>query len=336
MAAHTNQIDAGAGEHLVRFYEDDAQLVRTAGPYLGEALRSGAAAVVIATDSHRVVFEAFLRGEGIDVDAAFAEQRLICLDAATTMRAFINEGAIDASAFHALVGGLMRCAGESGRMVHAYGEMVALLWDAGDVLAAIELERLWNELGDELPFSLLCAYPAASMQTTEFAGATQHVCELHSAVLDERDQHAPSHESTLASDGVFLVHLPAERESPGDARRLLAAALRECGCERALIDAAALVLSELASNAVRHVGSPFAIEARIEHDTLCLAVEDQSPPSRAAMIVRRTHGLGVISTLAESWGVQDAPQGKLVWARLPLTAPRAQADKPRRAGRARR
>jgi hypothetical protein len=43
--------------------------------------------------------------------------------------------------------------------VRVFGEMVSLLWDAGLIDAAVELEVLWNELGVQYPFSLLCAYP---------------------------------------------------------------------------------------------------------------------------------------------------------------------------------
>ena len=77
----------------------------------------------------------------------------------------------------------MRDAAASGRRVRAYGEMVALLWDAGDVLGAIELETLWHELGRELSFSLFCSYPASSVSGPEHAQALHQVCHLHSAVL---------------------------------------------------------------------------------------------------------------------------------------------------------
>jgi hypothetical protein len=85
------------------------------------------------------------------------------------------------------------------------------------------------------------------------------------------------------------------------------------------VDAAALVLSELASNAVRHVGSPFSVRATIERSTLRLAVEDAgSPRARPAMPVRRARGLGVVDALALRWGVDEAPPGKVVWAELAL------------------
>src|SRR5215213_10199932 len=52
--------------------------------------------------------------------------------------------------------------------------MVALLWEAGDVLAAIDLETLWNELAGER-LSLYCAYRSDSVMGHEQAGALHEV-----------------------------------------------------------------------------------------------------------------------------------------------------------------
>jgi len=145
--------------------------------------------------------------------------------------------------------------------------------------------------------------------------------ETHSIVTAE-SKHAirfPEPGAQLAS-GALVACFPAAPESPGRARRLLADALRACDCEPGLVDAAALVLSELASNAVRHVGSPFSIRATLEGATLRLAVEDHGWLSRAAMVVRQAHGLGVVDALAADWGVKPTARGKLVWVELPLGA----------------
>ena len=40
-----------------------------------------------------------------------------------------------------------------------YGEMVAVLWAAGDVMAAAELEELWNDLAREIPFLAVLRVP---------------------------------------------------------------------------------------------------------------------------------------------------------------------------------
>ena len=41
----------------------------------------------------------------------------------------------------------------------AYGEMVGLLWQAGETQAATRLEALWNELLSQSDVSLFCGYP---------------------------------------------------------------------------------------------------------------------------------------------------------------------------------
>ena len=43
-------------------------------------------------------------------------------------------------------------------MVRAYGEMVDVLWQNGQDVAAIRLEMLWNKLAATQAFSLLCGY----------------------------------------------------------------------------------------------------------------------------------------------------------------------------------
>src|SRR5205807_4393941 len=97
---------------------------------------------------------------GIDVSGSRGAGTLVMLDAAATLEAFMPDGRADRDAFREVIGTVVRRASEVGTAVRAYGEMVAVLWERGDVHGAIELERLWNELQEELEFSLLCAYPS--------------------------------------------------------------------------------------------------------------------------------------------------------------------------------
>jgi hypothetical protein len=58
--------------------------------------------------------------------------------------------------------------------------MVALLYAEGRIKAAIELERLWNELAQTRSFHLRCAYP----MTEKLRGEPyEAICAEHSAVL---------------------------------------------------------------------------------------------------------------------------------------------------------
>ncbi len=331
MAVDIHDIDTAVGGHVVQFYEREAELVRGVVSYLGGALRSGEAAVVIATEAHRDAFEAALERNGADLARARAAGLFVSLDAAATMATFVRDGEIDRAAFREAIGGLVRTASATGRGVRAYGEMVALLWDAGDVLAAIELETLWNELGAELPFALYCAYPATSVAGAEHAEALHQVCHLHSAVLGAHCESGlggadpPSREEITAS-------FRAEPQAPGDARRLLVETLRRRGRERVSVEAAALVLSELASNAVRHVGASFSVQATLQDSTLCVAVEDPGPTfAKDGLVVRPTRGLGIVDALARRWGIEQTPRGKLVWAELVCEASRLPAVAPARA-----
>jgi hypothetical protein len=262
---------------------------------VSEYLAGDGVPVVIATEPHRAALAAAL-GERTDA---------IWLDAAETLGGFRRNGRIDRAAFGAVVGDVVRGAVASGRPVRAFGEMVALLWEAGEVVEAIELERLWNDLARELPFALFCAYPALVFATAGHAEALRQVCGLHTSVLSPPIEVAATY--------------PPDVESPGRARRDVVAALKRAGLGGVLLIDAALVVGELTANAVVHAASSFSIVVR-RHDTaLRVAVTDAATPGdNAAMHVQRSHGLGLIESIASRWGVEPTATGKVVWAELPI------------------
>jgi hypothetical protein len=96
--------------------------------------------VVVATPAHRQAFEAYLAGADVDIAAARADGRYQAIDAAALLHRFAVAGEVDPASFEAEVGHVIRTAGAAGRPVRIYGEMVALLWDAGQLNAALELE----------------------------------------------------------------------------------------------------------------------------------------------------------------------------------------------------
>src|SRR6185312_10730825 len=97
----------------------------------------------------------------------------------------VRDGEVDPDGFRSAVEPVIREIANTGREIKAYGEMVALLWDAGRVRGAIELEKLWYRLATELRFSLFCAYRIHSLAGEEHAHALHEVCRLHTAVLDD-------------------------------------------------------------------------------------------------------------------------------------------------------
>ena len=302
---------ANLGDHVVQFYERDAQLVECVGEYLTDAVHDGSVAVVIATAAHRAAFEGYLRDAGVDVAARRDEGTLVFHDAAATLAQLMRDGCVDRYAFFEVSGDIVREAAATGRPVRAYGEMVALLWEAGDVIAAIELETLWNELATEVPFSLYCAYRSESVAGHEHADALQQVCDLHSGAVT-----LPPFETTW--------RFAAEVTAPADARRLLTETLRRAGHDGDLLDDARLVLSELAANAVVHAHSPFSVSILSRDSTLRILVRDESQivptmHTDSSSMMPSARGMQLIAALASRWGVDVTPDGKVVWAELGLS-----------------
>jgi hypothetical protein len=91
----------------------------------------------------------------------------------------------NAASFWQAISPVLRQAAEAGKPVHMFGEMVALLWDLGQVNAAIEVEAMWNEIGAQYPFSLLCGYPAGSVSGAAHRDALAEVCRVHAAVVGD-------------------------------------------------------------------------------------------------------------------------------------------------------
>jgi hypothetical protein len=124
-----------------------------------------------------------------------------------------------------------------------------------------------------------------------------------------------------ASSGRMVVgEFAAESDSPGRARRLALDALAEWGCGPVLLQDAAVVVSELATNAVLHADSSFSISATLEDSLLRISVHDTEPLSvtvgGGGLSPQPTHGLSLVEALSLRWGAEGTARGKVVWAEL--------------------
>jgi hypothetical protein len=147
--------------HVVQLYGDDDRLLTlNVGRFLGEGLRRGDGLLVIANAEHRGTLTRHLKQEP-SYSRAVLEGRLVFLDAETTLARFMVNGSPDADLFQHVLGEALRGVQERGGHTgaRAYGEMVAVLWKAGEYSAAVRLEELWNELLGSNQVSLFCAYP---------------------------------------------------------------------------------------------------------------------------------------------------------------------------------
>lgn len=172
-------------DHLVEFYQSDDLLAESVSAHLEPALGEDAA-IMVATKPHRDLFEAALTAAGIDVQSAREAHRYIDLDAEETLSLFMVDGVPDPIRFEITLTKLLARAAGGGRGVRVYGEMVAVLWDRGNITGAVALEDLWNDLARSQQFCLFCAYPLAALDQLDMAESFQRICEQHSTVIPTR------------------------------------------------------------------------------------------------------------------------------------------------------
>ncbi|HET6317865.1 MAG TPA: MEDS domain-containing protein, partial [Chloroflexota bacterium] len=175
--------EIATGAHFAHFYEHDDVLLDAVANYLIGGLNAGEAAVSIATEAHAVGIEQRLVAAGYDAAVMRAEGRLLASDANATLDLFMVDGRPDQQRFFDVVGGAIDRLGRSGRHVRAFGEMVAVLAAGGSHEAALELERLWDELGKTRSFSLFCGYPLAQFAGHELSGKLGEVAAAHDQVV---------------------------------------------------------------------------------------------------------------------------------------------------------
>lgn len=170
-------------EHFVQFYENDNFLLNSLGDFIGKGLDSGDTCVVVATPEHRDALNGFLQNAGHDTIQAQKCGQYNLLDAFETYSEFMVDGFPDSGRFDAVIGNIVKTASANGRRVRIFGEMVALLVAANNSKAAVEVERLWNELNKIQPFVLFCAYPLGYFSKNHYSESFQNICQQHAHVI---------------------------------------------------------------------------------------------------------------------------------------------------------
>lgn len=175
----------------------------------------------------------------------------------------------------------------------------------------------------------LTLFPAVARHAAAWPGipvvlaapSSQLVAALHrTAVM----RYLPV-EATVAAACAAVDRTPPRRvvdQMPAGPRAvtIARAMVRDC-CERwrhaEVSDTAELIMSELASNAVRHTAGSIEVTVAARRRYLHLAVRDRSfEPPRVGRGDGR--GLLLVDAMTVGWGYTELPDGKVVWATLRL------------------
>ncbi|MEV0980425.1 ATP-binding protein [Streptomyces sp. NPDC049915] len=130
-----------------------------------------------------------------------------------------------------------------------------------------------------------------------------------------------------AAERRFRFELAAHPGSPARARRLTRARLTGWSVGEDACDTAALVISELVTNAIVHTASSRVVCELHDHDdTVRIAVRDEGcapgDPHPAPPRGEAEHGRGLllVDAVCRAWGAQEHGPGLLVWAEVPRQA----------------
>lgn len=124
----------------------------------------------------------------------------------------------------------------------------------------------------------------------------------------------------LAHDRAYLVRDP---RSSAAARRFVTETLRRWECDEVL-DAVALLVSELVTNSVVHAGTGAEVAVLLTAEALRIEVSDTgggSPdPRDAGADATSGRGLSMVATMSSAWGVERHAAGKTIWFEVPRVA----------------
>lgn len=163
---------------LVLYGNDAAALTHCVVPFLATAVQDHGAAVVIAGVEHERAFRSALAAVAVDTESPAVRDRMIFLNASEIVKGLIVGGQVDRARFERLIGSVIRKLRRR-YVVHAYGEIVGMLYSMNKPDAAARLEEFWKELVSEEHFRLMCGYPVEFLGPEFPADAMEFVRSAH-------------------------------------------------------------------------------------------------------------------------------------------------------------
>jgi hypothetical protein len=169
-------------EHIVRLFDSPGSLAEALSSFVGDAVRQGATTLLVIRPEHWALTLDRLGANGHTVSRAFAQGRLMVLDAEQTLASCVRSGLPDSESFERTIGDLVRRLATPSTRLRIYGEMVDVLAAQADFRGARTLETFWNRLAAECSFTLLCGYSSVSFGHPRSSGALELICRAHTNV----------------------------------------------------------------------------------------------------------------------------------------------------------
>jgi hypothetical protein len=299
-----------AAAHLVQFYSGSQQLAESLTSIFAVPLQRGEALVVVATQDHRAALDTALADAGVNLSAEYRSGRYLPVDVDQALGTFMTSSGPDADRFRTGIGSTIEQARRRSGTVNAYGEMVGVLAERGDLATALELEALWDRALQRHPLQLVCGYPREVVSGV--SPAFDSICGVHDAVVVTRRLAEPALSATL--------DLPLGPNAPATARRATRDVLAAWGATDGPLADAGIVVTELVGAASRATAARVTLALGRLDGQVVVSVTDADnsrPPSvTESDLTAAGRSFAILGTVAEAWGVETLPEGTRIWARL--------------------
>ena len=176
--------------HAVQFRGDDGSWLDGAAGVLSSALQRGDTIATVLIESHRDALAVLMKERGWNLADLGERGRYLMFDAEAAATHVVRGGRPDVEMLTGMVAVLERARTASGDLARSHltilGEIAPVLWRNGNPEAAMEVERLWDELTRPLPILTICTYPMDSVSHDAAAAFSSDICAHHSVI-----SHAP-------------------------------------------------------------------------------------------------------------------------------------------------
>ena len=179
--------ETAPGHHLLQIYENETVFLNSLEGFAGSGLLAGESVIIIATTQHLFQLEYRLLVQGFEIEVLKKSRQYIPIDAAWMLSTFMKEGQPDEKLFLQQVSKVYLQAASASGTIRGFGEMVALLVEAGKSEAALKLEGFWNNFSASRQLTLLCAYPRQVVLKAP-DGFIEKVCSCHSKLISGSPQ----------------------------------------------------------------------------------------------------------------------------------------------------
>jgi hypothetical protein len=169
----------------MHIYEDEGTLAALVARMAVESLDINQPVLVITSDPITGLIVRELERRGIDVAELQRNHRLEIVDAEVMLRYVLVGGLPDPNRFNERIRPLLQklCAEREPCIPLIYTDLAGRLVKAGNTMAAVSMELLWNRLAQVHAFSLFCGYEAAELQRrVPSLEELQAICDQHNTV----------------------------------------------------------------------------------------------------------------------------------------------------------